>query len=180
MVKRKKDKQWSTNRRTDNTMVKRKSTNNDLQNITQKVYCLSFCVMFCRSLFVLFSFDHCIVCPSVCRSLFVHNDLQTEGQTIQWPKERVQTTIYKTLHRRTDNTMAKRKSTNNDLQNITQKDRQYNGQKKEYKQWSIKHYTEGQTIQVLFLLAIVLSVLLFVDHCLYSFFWSLYCLSFCL
>jgi hypothetical protein len=30
--------------------------------------------------------------------------------------------IYKTLHRRTDNTMAKRKRTNNDLQNITQKD----------------------------------------------------------
>jgi len=29
--------------------------------------------------------------------------------------------IYKTLHRRIDNTMAKRKRTNNDLQNITQK-----------------------------------------------------------
>ena len=29
--------------------------------------------------------------------------------------------------------MAKRKSTNNDLQNITQKDRQYNGQKKKDK-----------------------------------------------
>ena len=40
--------------------------------------------------------------------------------------------IYKTLHR-TDNTMAKRKRTNNDLQNITQ-DRQYNGQKKKDKQ----------------------------------------------
>ena len=38
--------------------------------------------------------------------------------------------IYKTLHRRTDNTMVKRKRTNNDLQNITQKDRQYNGQRK--------------------------------------------------
>jgi hypothetical protein len=37
--------------------------------------------------------------------------------------------IYKTLHRRTENTMAKGKRTNNDLQNITQKDRQYNGQK---------------------------------------------------
>ena len=24
---------------------------------------LFFCVMFCRSLFVLFSFDHCVVCP---------------------------------------------------------------------------------------------------------------------
>ena len=38
--------------------------------------------------------------------------------------------IYKTLHRRTDNTMAKRKRTNNDLQNTTQKDRQYNDQNK--------------------------------------------------
>ena len=37
--------------------------------------------------------------------------------------------IYKTLHRRTDNTMINRKRTNNNLQNITQKDRQYNGQK---------------------------------------------------
>jgi hypothetical protein len=55
--------------------------------------------------------------------------------------------IYKTLHRRTDNSMVKRKRTNNDLQNITQKDRQDNGQKKKDKQWSTKHYTEGQTIQ---------------------------------
>ena len=39
--------------------------------------------------------------------------------------------------------MAKRKRTNNDLQNITQKDRQYNSQKKKDKQWSTKHYTEG-------------------------------------
>jgi hypothetical protein len=29
----------------------------------------------------------------------------------QWPKEKGQTMIYKTLHRRTDNTMAKRKRT---------------------------------------------------------------------
>jgi hypothetical protein len=43
--------------------------------------------------------------------------------------------------------MVKRKRTNNDLQNLTQKDRQYNGQKKKNKQWSTKHYTEGQTIQ---------------------------------
>ena len=42
--------------------------------------------------------------------------------------------IYKTLHRRTDNAMAKRQRTNNDLQNITQKDKQYNGQKKKDKQ----------------------------------------------
>jgi hypothetical protein len=55
--------------------------------------------------------------------------------------------IYKTLHRRTDNAMVKRQRTNNDLQNITQKDRQYNGQKKKNKQCSTKHYTEGQTIQ---------------------------------
>jgi hypothetical protein len=55
--------------------------------------------------------------------------------------------IYKALHRRIDNTMAKRKRTNNDLQNITQKNRQYNGKKKKDKQWSTKHYTEGQTIQ---------------------------------
>ena len=54
----------------------------------------------------------------------------TEGQTIQWSKDKEQTMIYKTLHRRTDNTMAKRKRTNNDLQNITEKDRQYNGQNK--------------------------------------------------
>jgi hypothetical protein len=50
--------------------------------------------------------------------------------------------IYKTLHRRTDNTMAKRKRTSNDLQSITQKNRQYNGQEKKDKQWSTKHYTE--------------------------------------
>ena len=61
--------------------------------------------------------------------------------------------IYKTLDRRTDNTMAKRQRTNNDLQNLTQdrqcngqnkksndlqnttqKDRQYNGQNKKNKQ----------------------------------------------
>jgi hypothetical protein len=42
-----------------------------------------------------------------------HNGQKTEEQTTQWPKDR-----------RTDNTMAKRKSTkgqNNDLQNTTQK-----------------------------------------------------------
>ena len=79
-------------RRTDNTMVKRKRTNNDLQ----KHY--------------------------------------TEGQTIQWSKDKEQTMIYKTLHRRTGNTMVKRQRTNNDLQTITQKDRQYNGQKTKNKQ----------------------------------------------
>ena len=29
-----------------------------------------------------------------------HNDLQTEGQTIQWPKEKGHTMVYKTLHRK--------------------------------------------------------------------------------
>jgi hypothetical protein len=53
---------------------------------------------------------------------------------MQWSKEKEQTMIYKTLHRRIDNTMVKIKRTNNDLQNITQKDRQYNGQKKKNKQ----------------------------------------------
>jgi hypothetical protein len=57
-----------------------------------------------------------------------------KSKTIKWSKEKGQTMIYKTLHRRTDNTMVKRKRTNNDLQNITQKDRQYNGQKKKDKQ----------------------------------------------
>jgi hypothetical protein len=38
-----------------------------------------------------------------------YNGKKTEEQTIQWPKDR-----------RIDNTMAKRKGKNNDLQNITQ------------------------------------------------------------
>jgi hypothetical protein len=41
-----------------------------------------------------------------------HNGQKTEGQTTQWSKDR-----------RTDNTMVKRKKTNNDLQNITQKNK---------------------------------------------------------
>jgi hypothetical protein len=39
-----------------------------------------------------------------------HNDQKTEEQTTQWPKDR-----------RTDNTMAKRKRANKDLQNIHMK-----------------------------------------------------------
>jgi hypothetical protein len=130
-------------RRTDNTMVKRKRTNNDLQNIHclscffWPLYCLSFSVMFCRSLFVL-----CLL---------------TKGKG--------QTMIYKTLHR-TDNTMVKRKRTNNDLQNITQKDRQYNGQKT--KNNDLQNTTQDRQNSVMFcrslfvlcLLTIVLSVLL--------------------
>jgi hypothetical protein len=90
------------------------------------LYCLSFCVMFCRSLFVLFLL------------------------------------AIETLHRRTDNTMAKRKRTNNDLQNITQKDRQYNGQKKKDKRplYCLSCVMFCISLFDLFLLAIVLSVLL--------------------
>ena len=93
-------------------MAKVKRTNNDLQSITQKD----------RQYNGQKKKDE--------QSSTKH---YTEGQTIQWPKEKGQTMIYKTLHR-TDNTMAKRKRTNNNLQNITQKDRQYNGQKKKDKQ----------------------------------------------
>jgi hypothetical protein len=59
------DNQWSPNRRTDNTMVKRKRTRgtSDLQTegqIIQWYHWLSSCP---------FSFDHCIILPSVWRSL---------------------------------------------------------------------------------------------------------------
>ena len=99
-------------RRTDNTMVKRQRTNNDLQNITQKDR-----QQWTKDKEQTMSTKH-----------------YTEGETIQWSKDKEQTMIYKTLHRRTDNTMVKRQRTNNDLQNITQKDRQYNGQKTKNKQ----------------------------------------------
>jgi hypothetical protein len=85
------------------------------------LYCPSFCVMFCRSLFVL------------CLLTIVLPVLLCNVLTIQWSTDKEQTMSYKTLHRRTDNTMVKRKRTNNDLQNITEKDRQYNGQKKKNK-----------------------------------------------
>ena len=51
-----------------------------------------------------------------------NNDLQTEGQTIQWPKEKEHTMIYK-------------------------QDRQYNGQKKKNKRTHNDLQTEGQKIQ---------------------------------
>jgi hypothetical protein len=109
--------------------------------------------MFCRSLFVLFLLyivlfvflcivfylDHCFYCKSKDRqyngqSLRKNNDIQNitqkDRQYNSQTKKDKQWSIYKTLHRRTDNTMFKRKRTNNDLQNITQKDRQFNGQKK--------------------------------------------------
>jgi hypothetical protein len=77
--------------------------------------------------------------------------------------------------------MAKRKSTYNNLQNNTQKDRQYNGQKKKCIQQSTKQYTEGQTIQwpTEKVHTVCPSVYCFVDCCMYFFFWPLCCLSFC-
>jgi heme/copper-type cytochrome/quinol oxidase subunit 4 len=75
---------------------------------------------------------------------------QKKGETIQWPKERI------------DNTMAKRK------------DRQYNGQKKgQTIQWPKENCLS-------FVLAIVLSVLSFGQCIVCPFFWSLYYLSFLL
>ena len=89
-------------------MVKRKRTNNELQNITQK--------------------DRPYNGQKTKNKQWATKHY-TEGQTIQWSKDKEQTMSYKALHRRTDNTMVKRQRTNNDLQNITQKERQYNGQK---------------------------------------------------
>ena len=87
-------------RRTDNTMAKRKSTYNNLQNNTQKDRQYN----------------------GQKKKYKQQSTTQyTEGETIQWPKEKVHTTMYKTIHRRTDNTMADRKSTYNNLQNNTQK-----------------------------------------------------------
>jgi hypothetical protein len=74
--------------------------------------------------------------------------------------------------------MTKIKSTYNNLQNNTQKDRQYNGQKKKYIQQSTKQYTEGQTFCVGHCI-VCPSVYCFVDCCMHFFFWPLYCLSFC-
>ena len=55
---------------------------------------------------------------------------QIEGQTTQWPKEKGQTTIYKTVNWRTDNSQKKKnKRTNNDLT-------------KHYT-LGLKHYTEN-------------------------------------
>ena len=64
----------------------------------------------------------------------IYKTLHRRTDQYNGQKEKEQTMIYKTLHRRIDNTMVKRQRTNNDLQNITQKDRQYNGQKTKNKQ----------------------------------------------
>ena len=68
---------------------------------------LVLCVMFCRSLFVLctFSFDHCVVCPSI---YGFFTSLESSKKSLKIPKGQSES-IYQ---RRTDNTMAKR--TNND------------------------------------------------------------------
>ena len=62
-----------------------------------------------------------------------YNGQKTEGQTIQWPKDR-----------RTDNTMAKDRRTDNTMAK-RQKDRQYNGQKKKDKSTNNdqQNYTEN-------------------------------------
>jgi hypothetical protein len=95
-------------RRTDNTMAIRQRTNNDVQIFVHHclsfvlwpLYCLSFLDL-CTSLFVLCLMA--IVLPVLLRSLYINKDL-----------------------RRTDNTMAIRQRTNNDVQR-SKKDRQYNG-----------------------------------------------------
>jgi hypothetical protein len=70
--------------------------------------------MFCRSLFVLFLLNRQYNGQKK-KDKQLSTKHYTEGHAIQWPKEKGQTMIYKTLHRRTDNTMVKRKRTNNDL-----------------------------------------------------------------
>jgi hypothetical protein len=61
------------------------------------------------------------------------------------------------------------------------KDRQYNGQNKQY-HVNVCHYIVCPSIcrsyLILFMFAIILSVLRFVDHIWYCLFWPLYCLSF--
>jgi hypothetical protein len=129
-------------RRTDNTITKRKNTSNYLQNTTQKTKSKKDRQYnYQKKKEKQWSTKH-----------YTENEVK-EGQTIRWPKEKGEAMICKTLHRklnqrRTDNTMTKRKRRSNDLQNTTQKtkskkDRQYNDQKKKDKQWSTKHYTEN-------------------------------------
>jgi Ca2+/Na+ antiporter len=108
-------------RRTDNTMVKRKRQKNRQQD-----GCLFFCLFLLTivlSVLLSFSFDHRVVCPSVLFLLtivlsvllsfsFYHRVVcssETEEQTTRWLKEK---------DRRTDNTMVKRKR---------QKNRQHDG-----------------------------------------------------
>jgi predicted Holliday junction resolvase-like endonuclease len=109
-------------RRTCNTMTTRKRSAMYIIvcSFLWSLYCMSFCVVLCISLFVLF---------------LVVIVLHVQGHAIQWPQEREQTMIYITLHRRTCNTMTTRKRTNNNIHSTTQKDMQYNDHKKENKQW---------------------------------------------
>jgi Flp pilus assembly protein TadB len=114
---KKKTTQWTKekDRRTDNTMTKRKRQKNrqhtDLLSfsfghcvVCSSVFffCSLCCLFFCLfllsivlSVLLSFSFVHCVVCSSV---FFVNGQKKkTEEQTTQWPKEK---------DRRTDNTMA--------------------------------------------------------------------------
>jgi hypothetical protein len=101
-----------------------------------------------------------------CTSQITINNLQTEGQTIHWPKG--QTTIYKLDRQyndqkekyqstnRTDNTMTKR--TNNNLQTGV---------------CPFGHCVFCPVCRLLFVLLVIALSVLFVDCCLS--FWSLYC-----
>jgi fatty acid desaturase len=162
------------------------------------LYCLSSCyvcllVIVLSVLLIVLSFGHCIVCPPVIFifwSLYFLTNI-TGGQKIQWPKDK--------NNRRTDNTMIKRQT--------YQEDRKYNDQKTNITggqtiQWpkdknnrrTDNTMSKRQTYQEYFLsscyvclLVIVLSVLLIVlsfGHCIVCppvifVFWSLYCLSSC-
>jgi hypothetical protein len=83
--------QWpkeKNKKRTDNTMAKIKITKGQTTQwpIVLSVLLLFFLWPLCCLSFCSFSFGHCVVCPFVIFSL--------------WPKEKVQTTIYKTSHRK--------------------------------------------------------------------------------
>jgi hypothetical protein len=76
-----------------------------------------------------FSFVHCIVYPSDCRSLFV-----------PW-------SFFFCPNRRTNNNIDKRKKNKEQTMIYKQKNKQYNGQKKKYQGTNNDLQTEGQTIQ---------------------------------
>jgi hypothetical protein len=167
MIYNQKDKQYNGQKKKD------QGTNNDLQSKGQtiqwtkekkprdkQVFFLLSIVLFvllfvdhCLSL-GLFSFVHCIVCPSDCRSLFV-----------PW-------SFFLCPY----NTMDKRKKTKGQTMIYKQEDKQYNGQKKKDQGTNNDLQSEGQTIQWTKEKRPCRS--LFVP---WSFFFCpLYCLSFCL
>jgi hypothetical protein len=123
-------------------MTKRKRWSNDLQNTTQKT----------KAKKNRHFNDQKEKVKQWSTKHYTENYVKEE-QTLQWPKEKGEAMMCKTLHRklnqrRTDNTMTKRKRRSNDLQNTTQKtkskkNRHFNDQKKKVKQWYAKHYTEN-------------------------------------